>query len=91
MRIVWTGKALSDLDRLHAFLAESNPPAAARTIQALVLAPDRLKDYPRMGERLDVFLPQEVRRILIGRYEMRYEITTQTIPILRIWHTREDR
>jgi len=29
--------------------------------------------------------------IILGRYEMRYEITQDAIIILRIWHAREDR
>jgi hypothetical protein len=32
-----------------------------------------------------------VRRILVGHYEMRYEIVDSTIYLLRLWHTREDR
>ena len=31
------------------------------------------------------------RRILVGRYEMRYEIQESRLYILRIWHTREHR
>ncbi len=91
MKLQWTNKALSDLTRLHEFLASVNPPAAARTIQSLIGAPDSLLDNPRIGERLDEFEPREVRRILTGRYEIRYEIRDATIYILRIWHTREER
>jgi hypothetical protein len=40
---------------------------------------------------LEEFEPREVRRILVGKYEMRYEIQESTIYILRLWHTREDR
>nr|WP_310633606.1 type II toxin-antitoxin system RelE/ParE family toxin [Paraburkholderia sp.] len=32
-----------------------------------------------------------MRRLLVGHYEMRYEIQQSTIYILRLWHTREDR
>jgi plasmid stabilization system protein ParE len=46
---------------------------------------------PRIGERLDEFKPREVRRILVGHYEVRYEIQDLTIYVLRLWHTREDR
>ena len=35
--------------------------------------------------------PREVRRILVGHYEMRYEIRGSEIYILRLWHRREDR
>ncbi|NGM48551.1 type II toxin-antitoxin system RelE/ParE family toxin [Caulobacter sp. 602-2] len=91
MRLVWTGKAASDLARLHAFLADVNPRAAARTARELVAAPKRLLDAPRLGERLEEFSPREVRRLVIGGYELRYELTTTTIFVLRLWHTLEDR
>jgi plasmid stabilization system protein ParE len=36
-------------------------------------------------------LPREVRRIIVGNYEMRYELVESTVFILRVWHTREER
>lgn len=91
MRLKWTGKALSDLVRLYEFLAPINKPAAARTVQSLTAAPSRLLEQPRIGERLHEFEPREVRRILVGHYEIRYEIQDTTIYVVRLWHTREDR
>jgi plasmid stabilization system protein ParE len=46
---------------------------------------------PDRCERLDEFEPREVRRILVGRYEIRYELLESTVQVLRLWHTREDR
>ncbi len=91
MELKWTSKALSDMARLYEFLAPVNKPAAVRTVQALTAAPTSLLANPRIGERLDEFEPREVRRILVGHYEMRYEIQNSTIYMLRLWHTREDR
>lgn len=91
MTLKWTSKALSDLVRLHEFLAPVNPRAAAQTVQSLAAAPARLRDNPRIGERLQEFEPREVRRILVGRYEMRYEIQGTDVYVLRLWHTREER
>jgi hypothetical protein len=56
-----------------------------------MLAPTKLLGHPRLGERLDEFAPREVRRFLVGHYEMRYEINGSVIYVLRLWHTREDR
>lgn len=50
-----------------------------------------LVNNPRIGEKLEEFEPGEVRRILVGRYEIRYEILESTIYVLRLWHTREER
>ncbi|MCF7996297.1 MAG: type II toxin-antitoxin system RelE/ParE family toxin [Chromatiaceae bacterium] len=91
MDLKWTSKGLSDLARLYEFLAPVNPAAAASVVQSLTAAPVGLQVNPRIGERLDEFDPREVRSILVGRYEMRYEIQDGVIYILRIWHTREKR
>lgn len=91
MELKWTRKALSDLARLYDFLVLVNKPAAARAVQSLITAPVRLLRHPRIGEKLEEFEPREVRRILVGQYEMRYEIQKSTLYVLRVWHTREDR
>lgn len=91
MRIKWTGRASSDLVRLHEHLRPVAPDAAARVVRQLVHAPERLLGYPRIGEKLEAYEPREVRRIAVGNYEMRYEIAGGTIFILRLWHSREDR
>ena len=91
MELKWTRQALSDLTRLYEFLSAVNQQAAARTVQALTTAPTTLLNNPRIGEQLFEFESREVRRIIVGRYEMRYEIRESTIYVLRLWHTREDR
>lgn len=91
MELKWTSKALSDLARLYEFLAPANKSAAVRAVQALTKAPAILLTNPRIGERLFEFEPREVRRLLVGHYEMRYEIQESSIYMLRLWHTREER
>ncbi len=91
MKLLWTSHAVSDLDRLYDFLAPTNKQAAARVIQSLSHAPSKLVKHPRIGQQLEAFLPRDVRRLLIGHYELRYEIQGACIYLLRLWHTREDR
>ena len=73
MELKWTSKALSDLARLHEFLALVDRSTAARTVQSLAAAPVRLLEQPLIGEKLEEFEPREVRRILVGHYELRYD------------------
>jgi len=91
MELRWTSKALSDLVRLYEFLSPLNKNTAAATVQALTAASTKLLSQPRIGEKLEEFEPREIRRILVGHYEMRYEIQQSTIYVLRLWHTREER
>ena len=91
MNIIWGSDSLADLARLHRFVALDDPAAALQIIENLTNTPEKLHDFPRLGERLDVYEPREVRKLIVGRYEMRYEILPDMIFILRIWHVREDR
>ena len=91
MGLKWTSKALSDLARLHAFLAPVNRSAASHVVQSLTIAAERLLSHPRIGAKLDEFPPRQVHHIFVGDYEMRYEIHESTLYILRLWHTRENR
>lgn len=63
----------------------------ARLVQALSKAPDNLLANPRTGEQLFEFEPHEVGRILVGRYDIRYELQESTLQVLHLWHTGENR
>ena len=89
--MLWNNRAISDLARLYRFLAPKAEQAAADAYSALIATPDRILSHPRMGERIMKMNPREVRRVIVGPYEMRYEVQGQVIRILRIWHGREDR
>ena len=91
MEVKWTSKDLADLARLYDFLAGINRQAASGVVQSLVAAPEKLIEYPRVGERLEEFNPRDVRRIIVNHYELRYEVQASTLYILRLWHTKEDR
>jgi len=87
----WTSSARGDLVRLHEFLNSVNIPAAVRVVRQLVAGVKRIPAYPRLGVRLAEFEPREVRKILVGDYEIRYEVTGSDVFILRIFHIKEDR
>jgi plasmid stabilization system protein ParE len=91
VRVRWTSQSLGDVARLHAFLAEVNRPSAAKVVRSFTAAARQLREHPRSGEVLEEFAPREVRRLIVGSYEMRYEIAEQGIFIFRLWHGHEDR
>jgi plasmid stabilization system protein ParE len=91
MKLEWTNEALLDMERLYEFLVLENKRAATQIVQSLITAPTRLLEQPRIGIKLKEFEPLEVRRIIAGHYELRYEIKENSIYLLRIWHTKEDR
>lgn len=91
MTIRWTRKAREDLERVYAFMAPVNATRAVAIVDGLIKGVERLVELPRIGERLPRYTRREVRRVLVGDYELRYELKTSTVIVLRVWHTREDR
>lgn len=89
--ISWSDEALSDLARLEAFLRPKSGKVAERVLDALLVAPLRLLDYPRAGERIERTGDIELRRIYVENYEMQYEVLQEVIRIARIFHMREER
>ena len=91
MALRWTTSARTDLVRLYEFLEQANPRAAALAVRHIVAGAKRIPARPRLGQRLRQFAGREVRRVLIGDYEIRYELDGRDVFLLRIFHTREDR
>lgn len=91
MRVVWSAAAHRDLRRVYEFVKSDSPRAAARIVDMLDAAADRLPDYPEIGMRLEVYDPLHVRSLIVSDYEMRYEVSADVISIVRLWHAREYR
>ena len=91
MEVKWTTSAHRDLIRLHDFLAPVNKSAAKKAVKQLVDEAKLLQSHPLLGVELDAYAPRNVRRLVIGDYEVRYEVTETVLYVLRLWHTREDR
>ena len=91
MEVKWTSSAHRDLIRLHDFLAPVNKSAAKKAVKQLVDEAKLLQSHPLLGVELDAYAPRNVRRLVIGEYEVRYEVTETVLYVLRLWHTKEDR
>lgn len=91
MNLSWTDSALGDVERLFESLVAVSPPAAARFRTMILRAPEPLLRTPRLGAKVDRPGEEDVRRLLVGDYELRYLVSGNDILVLRVWHMREDR
>ena len=91
MTLRWSRRALLDLDRLYQFLSEKSEMAAADVYLALWRSPERLLQTPRIGQQIMTLKPREIRRLIVGNYELRYEVRAGKIRVLRIWSGCENR
>jgi plasmid stabilization system protein ParE len=83
--------ARRDLQRLYSFLREVNPRAAKSVLKQLDAAANRLPSFPQIAPRFDAYADRDVRALMVGDYELRYEVKQDVLIVIRIWHAREDR
>ena len=90
-QVVYTRNALTNLDRLHRFLADKNPQAATRALQAIVSHLDLLTRHPRLGpvdsehpDSREIFIPFGA-----AGYLARYRLDGDDVIVLAVRHARE--
>ncbi|MGZ5870491.1 MAG: type II toxin-antitoxin system RelE/ParE family toxin [Bradyrhizobium sp.] len=92
--IVLSADALADVERLRTFLNRANPGAARRAVAVILMAIERLQEFPDSGMTTgDPDIRQIVIRFGASGYIVRYAVLAETGDILvtRIWHGREAR
>ena len=90
MNLRFTREAIDDLFRLRKFIEESNPTAAERIANELLLGMEKLKVFPEIGLKVErAFEPNRIRDLFVGNYTIRYLIGDGEIVILRLWHGKE--
>ena len=90
MGLIFSKAAVHDLVRLREFTVMHNPDTAKRVSQRLSGAIKGLVNNPQIGRPVPD-LPGEIRELIFGKYIARYEVRTNSLYVLRIWHGKEDR
>ncbi len=90
-RVIYAGRALSDLSRLTDFLLQAEPAAALETVDLITEAVQILENHPLIGHSAE----QGLREIVISRGKSgyvalySYEIEQDTVLVLSVRHQRE--
>jgi toxin ParE1/3/4 len=85
VNLLWTRRALRNLDNIKATIAADNPRAAIRVADRIAQALNRLRDFPESGRPGRV---PETREVVVPTtpYIVAYRIHGETVQILRVIH-----
>lgn len=90
-RVIYTARALADLDRLTDFLVEADPGSAVQTVGLITEAMQVLANHPLIGRPAE----QALRELVISRGKSGYlalyshEVEQDIVLVLAIRHQRE--
>jgi toxin ParE1/3/4 len=85
-RIVWTPKALEDLESLLAYIAKESPIAAKRFAQKIIQRVDLLADQPFLGSYIAEDDSHIYRQIIQGNYRVIYRTDGSMIFLVAVHH-----
>ena len=87
MKVRYTPRARSDLDKIHSYLNEHSPAAASAVLKRIRNRIDRLADYPLMAPVTEL---SDIRGLTILRfpYKAYYRILNGEIVILHVRDAR---
>ncbi len=85
MRVRWLRKALANLDAEAAYIAQDDPAAATRMVEAIEHAVERLTRYPASGRPGRVSGTREL--VIPGTpYIIPYRVRGKRVEVLRVFH-----
>ena len=90
MKIRWTDPAVGSLRNLHDYIAKDSEVYASNFIQRMVLAAEKLTDFPRLGRVVPEADEETIRELLYQNYRIIYRIKGDLIEILTVIHGRRD-
>ena len=87
-KVFLSNDALSDLERIVAYIAPHNPVAAERLGNRLLDAALSLHRFPERGRMVPEFHRTELREIIFRSYRIIYRMnhTDQSLESVRFWH-----
>lgn len=86
MTLLWTRRALADVQAIKQFIVRDSPHAAQLVTQRLVAAADRLMLFPQSGRIVPELADPQIREVVQGSYRIVYRLMEEQVHILTVHH-----
>ncbi|MEM8865015.1 MAG: type II toxin-antitoxin system RelE/ParE family toxin [Planctomycetota bacterium] len=85
-RLVWTERALGDLQALLEFIERDSPLAARRFAQQIMVRVERLQAFPLYGGLVAEDETRRYREVLQGNYRVIYRADKERVYLVAVHH-----
>lgn len=90
MRVEWSDFARDDLDDLVHYISRDSAFYGRHFGQKVVLATQRLKEFPESGRMIPEAEDKALREIIVQGYRVMYRLETDHVLILAVMHGSRD-
>ncbi|CAN5432971.1 type II toxin-antitoxin system RelE/ParE family toxin [soil metagenome] len=89
MEVIFTDHFLKHVEEFTDYIALVHVPTAIKWARGVFDHCQKLSEQPKSGRIVPEFKRSEIRELIHGNYRLVYELKTNQISMLTIWHTRQ--
>ena len=82
----WTLQAADDLEAIANFIAADSPQYAKLFAMDVLVAVERMADFPNSGRVVPELKDPAIREILFGSYRIVYRVRGDLVEVLTVYH-----
>ncbi len=86
MKVIWSARAVMDLEDIQAYIAQHNAPYALVFVTRLLEATRHLPEFPLSGRVMPEAQQPDIRELLFQDYRIVYRVKTAQIEIVTVVH-----
>jgi toxin ParE1/3/4 len=86
-KITWTEQARDDLKLIYEYISKDSTKYADITVDNIIEITERLVSFPFSGRNVPEFRKEDIREIIYGNYRIIYQVTSDYIIILTVFHS----
>lgn len=90
MKIIWSNRALGQLQAIYGYIAENSPAYAANMIERLHARVGQLEAFPDSGRPVPEDQGNGAREVFEHPYRLVYEVHGPQVEILAVVHMRQE-
>ena len=86
-RLLWSPRASSDLDLIREYISRDSPVYADLVIRRLILAPERLIEFPEIGRVVPEVGSPHLRELIVRPFRVVYRIRPGLVEIATVFRS----
>ncbi len=87
--VVWSPRAIDDVDSIAAYIAEDSEAYAASVVRTILAKARRLSEFPYIGRVVPEFDDDAIREVFAYSYRIIYRIENNEITIAAVIHGKQ--
>ena len=77
MKVIWTPRALRDLEAIHRYISEDSVARASEMVARLLRRSEQIADFPRSGRVVDEYRRDDIRELIEPPYRIIYRLKSE--------------